>query len=368
MNKLYTELNITRVCVMLGDACDFHCRHCIMKNVHTGVKKRVSEELIKYLQKICDFHPNLAQSRKDLVKISFWGGEPLLYFPVIKEVVERVDRPNAEYSIVTNGKNLTNEHVDFFNGLKRGVVFLSNDGPETDKIRDENMLESHEFCDLFNSINNRGIDSIIHAYNQDYYRLWDYIDEKCGNIPIAHEFLEVNWDMPSDLYDVDLDRYRASCEKAAENFKKQLFAGNINARELMLFNSPILRIRRTLFQEEKGETPDLYPACGPYHHSAHIDLQGNMYVCHNGMGKLGHVSLGYQTIAENCSQVINLCDKRRIKNCEQCSALVLCRKGCPFVLGDIKGNEDICEMRRIFYATAIKLVAAFGQNYTEVDL
>lgn len=366
--KIYSDLNITRVCVMLGEACDFKCRHCIQQDIHSGIKKTVSEKLIKYLQHICDLHPGIALQRRDLVKISFWGGEPLLYFKQIKEIIERVDRPNAEYSIVTNGANLTEKVVEYFNSLDRGVIFLSNDGPDTAKVRDVNMLDSKEFCDLFNSVNMRGIDSVIHAYNQDYYRLWDYIGEKCGDIPIAHEFLEVNWAMPADLYSVDFEKYRQSCEKVTDNLIKNVLAGNIECREYELYWRAISNLHQVLRREANGQPTSLYPACGPYHYASHINLQGNMYVCHSGFGKLGPVDLGFDGIYENCQLALAVQEKKRVKKCEECFAVALCKKGCPYVLGDLPGNEQMCEMRRIFYKACIDMMPKFNNSYTPVEL
>lgn len=368
MSNIYSDMFITRICVMLGDACDFKCRHCIMENCHTGIKKQVSQKLIDYLQYICDIHVLEPKTRKELVKISFWGGEPLLYFDQIREIVERVDRPQAEYSIVTNGANLTEEHVDFFNNLNSGVVFLSNDGPLTDKIRDRNMLEDSEFVTLFNKINRRGIDSCIHAYNQDYVVLWDYIENKCGHIPIAHEFLEVNWHMPDDISQIDLAKYNDSCQIAANKCRDDILAGNLDSYAYHLFDAIIDDIHMLVKRGEKNLPANLYPRCGPYRYASHIDLQGNMYTCHSGFGKLGSVDEGFESIYQKCQIVLAtqaLVDK---KGCENCPAVLLCRKGCPFVLGDEPGQHVMCEARRIFFKTALELVGSFGNMLTKVEL
>lgn len=368
MFRIYSDLDITRICVMLGDACDFSCRHCIMTDVHTGIKKTISEDLIKYLQRMCDIHPRIENTRSNLVKISFWGGEPLLYFPLIKEIVERVNRPDAEYSIVTNGFKLNEKHVDFFNSLNRGVVFLSNDGPQTARIRDFNMLESKDFCDTFNALNMRGIDTVIHAFNQDYYALWDYIDEKCGNIPIAHEFLEVNWGMPKDIYQYRPDEYRASLRKAAENLRKNLLNGIVDCREFELFERDITVVRRTIEKQENLPINEIYPACAPYRYSAHIDLQGNMYVCHSGFGKLGHVSEGFQAIYDKCQLALETSELARKKPCEQCLALPICRKGCPYVLGDLPGQKECCDIQKIYADEVFRLIKSFATTETELEL
>lgn len=368
MARIYSDLDITRVCVMLGDACDFSCRHCIMTDVHSGIKKTVSEKLIKYLQKICDLHPRIDDKRSNLAKISFWGGEPLLYFPVIKEIIERVNRPDAEYSIVTNGFKLKDEHVDFFNSLNRGVVFLSNDGPLTGKIRDFNMLESKDFCDTFNALDKRGIDTCIHAYNQDYYVLWDYIEEKCGFIPIAHEFLEVNWEMPKDIWAFRFDDYRASVRKAADNLRQKLLLGDIDCREYELFQRGIRVVQRTLATKDFPKVKDVYPACAPYRYASHIDLQGNMYTCHNGFGKLGTVDEGFQAIYDKCQIVLATSEMARKKNCETCVALPICRKACPFAPGDLEGQTACCEIRRIFAEELYRLIESFATTETELEL
>lgn len=368
MSNIYSEMFITRVCVMLGEACDFKCRHCIMKDCHNSIKKVVSQKLISYLQHICDIHPLEPKNRKELVKISFWGGEPLLYFPQIKEIIERVNRPQAEYSIVTNGANLTKEHVDFFNGLKNGVVFLSNDGPQTDKIRDTNMLEHPEFVKLFNSINRRGIDSVIHAYNSDYKVLWNYIENKCGHIPIAHEFLEVNWDMPSDISAINLEQYRNSCIEAAKQCQQDILNGNLESYPFQLFDHSIRDIIELVRKVDKNKTVELYPRCSPYRYSSHIDLAGNMYACHSGFAPLGNVDLGFEEIYTRCQLVVNTQELNNKKGCENCSIVALCKRGCPFVSGEHSGQHNMCEARRIFFNSALDIVESFNQLLTKIEL
>lgn len=368
MSNIYSDMFVTRVCVMLGDACDFKCRHCIMEHCHSGIKKHVSQKLIDYLQYICDIHVPNPKTRKEKVKISFWGGEPLLYFKQIREIIERVDRPQAEYSIVTNGANLTEEVVCFFNSLNDGVIFLSNDGPQTDKIRDTNMLENPDFVKLFNKINRRGIDSCIHAYNQDYQVLWDYIENKCGHIPIAHEFLEVNWHMPEDISRMDLTKYYDSCQIAVAKCREDVLAGDLNSYAYRLFSTTIDDIDVLVKRMEKNLPANIYPRCGPYRYASHIDLQGNMYTCHSGFGKLGSVDEGFENIYQKCQAVLSTQELVNKKGCDNCPAILLCKRGCPFVTGEERGQQTMCEARRIFFKAALDLVASFGNMLTKVEL
>ena len=71
-------------------------------------------------------------------QISFYGGEPLLSFPVIRRVVEfleernRFSRRAAGYSITTNGSLATAEVIEFF-GRHKFAVTLSFDGQAQDR-------------------------------------------------------------------------------------------------------------------------------------------------------------------------------------------------------------------------------------------
>lgn len=363
-NNLYSDLYIKNVSIMLGTACDFHCRHCMQHDVTSCIRKEISPDVIKYIQHLADLHPE-DENDHGVIKVNFWGGEPLLYFKEIRKIVERIDRRNVEYGLVTNGQNLTNEIVDFFNSLSYGAIWLSNDGPLTNKVRDVNLLDNDDFLHLYNQLNHRGIDSVIHAYNQDYYALWEYIDNKCGKIPIAHEFLSVNWNMPSDLYQMDLSKYQLSCRTAANNLIKNILDGDLDSREYFLFEKEIKRM--SLICLGKSEV-QIYPNCKPYRKSANIDLQGNMWFCHNGFAKLGSVNLGYEKIYENCQDVLKQCQKKNQKGCNSCFAQQLCNEGCPFAFGDIPGQRNMCNSRRVFYQTVLELVSSFNGLMTEVDL
>lgn len=92
MNTLY---------IMLGNECNLHCRYCVQRNlVEHPIARHISPKFWKFFMSI-----------RDNVRVVFYGGEPLLYFPAIKEIVTR--RPNLSYHMPSNCKLLTDEMVDF---------------------------------------------------------------------------------------------------------------------------------------------------------------------------------------------------------------------------------------------------------------
>lgn len=96
----------------LTDICNYSCKYCFEgKSINnTGV---------------LDF--NVACKNIDKIptgsEIRFFGGEPLLQFELIKQIVEKY--PNNLYSIVTNGSLITNEISTFFakNNFSVGLSF-----------------------------------------------------------------------------------------------------------------------------------------------------------------------------------------------------------------------------------------------------
>jgi MoaA/NifB/PqqE/SkfB family radical SAM enzyme len=78
--------------------------------------------------------------------ISFYGGEPLLSFPVIRRIVEfleeqnRSSRKKARYSITTNGSLASSEVIDFLS-RHHFAMTLSFDGLAQDGQRGEGSFE-----------------------------------------------------------------------------------------------------------------------------------------------------------------------------------------------------------------------------------
>ena len=54
---MYSDFNFTKAYLMLGEACDFNCRHCLQHPSHNSFKKRPSEAAVLYLQHLADIRP-----------------------------------------------------------------------------------------------------------------------------------------------------------------------------------------------------------------------------------------------------------------------------------------------------------------------
>ncbi len=125
--KMYTlALNVTQ-------QCNLRCKYCYVENPGSQpvMNDKTARKAVDFITKCDDI---------DGFGISFYGGEPLLNFPVIQSAIEYASKvgeekgfPEVTYHVVTNGTLLTDEMIDFFTDFKIDVM-LSIDGPA--KIHD----------------------------------------------------------------------------------------------------------------------------------------------------------------------------------------------------------------------------------------
>jgi uncharacterized protein len=120
--KIYTlALNVTQ-------QCNLRCKYCYVEN--PGSQPFMSEETAK---KAIDFITEFEDIEG--FGISFYGGEPLLNFPVIKSAIEYASKveeekgfPEVKFHVTTNGTLMTDEMIDYFTDYDIDVM-VSIDGP-----------------------------------------------------------------------------------------------------------------------------------------------------------------------------------------------------------------------------------------------
>ncbi len=363
-NVLYQKNKIKRIYLMLGSACNFNCRYCIQSGEFQGyrheTKQEINPDVYAYIHSI----EEARKKKKDKLTIMYWGGEPLLYFDTIKKVIPRF--PNTEHAIVSNGSLLTQEIVDYINAYHVHYV-VSNDGPNTDKTRITNILEDEVFLSLFRQIRSRGVDSVISAYCQDYQALEQYITDRCGQETAQDsEFLLPSVIMPEDAYHFDYEKYRQSLRMRLEHGIAGILSGNMS--QDFIKTSLYLHI----FEHADEIT---MPRCSQMDTILNVDLQGNIYACHNSTIKIGTIYDDEITLSANYRAYL---EEQRIlekKGCANCEAYELCKGGCLIIEPEAHGQEACCRLRRV-YAQEVKrayeiiskkILAALGNKTGSLD-
>ena len=118
---------ISSLTLVLSDRCNFSCPYCPQQRGKNTLK----------FQDICDFLDLLRTRLAREAWLGFYGGEPLLSWPLVKKIVayaENKFKNRFRFTLTTNGSLLTKEQVLFFRD-HRFSLGLSYDGM-AQKFRD----------------------------------------------------------------------------------------------------------------------------------------------------------------------------------------------------------------------------------------
>ncbi|MCP4216082.1 MAG: radical SAM peptide maturase, partial [bacterium] len=199
--------NLSKITFEVTDACNLDCDYCGYGNLYANHDPRenrkmdvkVAKNLLNYLRRYWESPRNLSRDRS--VFISFYGGEPLLNFTFIKEIVEYVKSMGIagitfDFQITTNGL-LLDKYMGF---LKENdfslTVSLDGDAQNNSYRKLHNGKGS--FSRVFNNLkkirqeypfyfeNLVNINSVLHDRN-DVDTISDFIMAEFGKLPAISE-------------------------------------------------------------------------------------------------------------------------------------------------------------------------------------
>ncbi len=121
---------IKALCLHIAHTCNLNCSYCFAsQGKYHGERGVMSFEVGK---RALDFLVENSGSRRNL-EVDFFGGEPLLNFEVVKQLVayareiEKKQGKNFRFTLTTNGMLIDDDVIDFCNRECHNVV-LSLDG------------------------------------------------------------------------------------------------------------------------------------------------------------------------------------------------------------------------------------------------
>jgi len=142
--KELLDNKVKSIALGVTEDCNMRCRYCIYSG-KIGYKRSHSKKFMDFdtAQKSIDFFFEHNKKVTDKIGISFYGGEPLLNFKLIKDCVNYSRAKNTKldrkliFSITTNGTLLDDEIIDFIVKEKIALA-ISIDGPK--EIHDCNRV------------------------------------------------------------------------------------------------------------------------------------------------------------------------------------------------------------------------------------
>lgn len=364
-----TKVNLKSMCLHIAHGCNLKCRYCFAGEGEYHEKGLMSFEVGK---KALDYLVAASGSRRNL-EVDFFGGEPLLNFDVVRQIVEygrsieKKYNKNFRFTLTTNALLLDDEITDFLNKEMTNVV-LSLDGR---KEVNDHMRMRKDGSGSFDAIVPNIQRFVEKRGDKDYYIRGTFTRENLDFTKDIEEFLRLGFRKLSmepvvttadyGIREEDLPVIMDEYEKlAALYLKKKKEGDGFTFFHFMIdLDGGPCAIKRL-----KG--------CGSGTEYAAVTPYGEIYPCHQFVGQegfqIGDVDKGITNLelVEKFKKA-NLYTKDK---CEKCFAKFFCSGGCPAnswnFCGDINKTYEIgCRMERKRVECAVMIKAALAEMNIE---
>ena len=356
---------VKALCLHIAHDCNLACRYCFAEEgEYHGRRALMSYEVGK---KALDFLIANSGNRQHL-EVDFFGGEPLMNWNVVKQLVEygrsqeKEHNKKFRFTLTTNGVLLNDEIMEFCNREMSNVV-LSLDGRKevNDKMRPfrngtgsydlivpkfQKFAESRGDRDYFvrGTFTHENLD-----FSKDVLHFADLGFKKMSVEPVVAEPSE-----PYAIREEDLPQILEEYDKLAAEYVKRWKEG----KGFTFFH----------FMVDLKQGPCVakrLSGCGSGTEYLAVTPWGDLYPCHQFVGKeeflLGNVDSGITNTAVR--DEFKLCNAYAKEKCTDCFARFYCSGGCAAnsynFHGSITDAYDIgCEMQKKRIECAVMIKAA----------
>ncbi len=109
--------------------CNFQCKYCYQEKNFLSMPEDTAFKFVEFINR------SLVSSQNDDTIIEFTGGEPLLKFPLLKKVVDKLEtssrgRTSFHIGLITNGSLLSKEVCEYLGSHNWSWVQVTLDGPK----------------------------------------------------------------------------------------------------------------------------------------------------------------------------------------------------------------------------------------------
>ncbi len=355
---------VKALCLHIAHTCNLNCDYCFAsQGKYHGERAVMSFEVGK---RALDFLVENSGTRRNL-EVDFFGGEPLMNFDVVKELVayarsiEKEKNKNFRFTLTTNGVLIDDDVIDFANREMSNVV-LSLDGRR--EIHDRHRVDY---------AGNGSWERIVPKFQRlvesrggkNYYMRGTFTHENPDFLEDIKVMLDLGFNElsmepvvcaegdPAELTREDLPIVLDQYEKLAELMIEREREG----RPFTFYHYMIdLTGGPCIYKRISG--------CGSGTEYMAVTPWGDLYPCHQFVGeekyRLGDIYEGVTNTAAQCE--FSECNVYARPECRDCWARLYCSGGCAanayHSTGSVKGVYKYgCELfkKRMECAIAIQI-------------
>ena len=370
-NKLKEKTSgvVKALCLHVAHTCNLNCSYCFAsQGKYNGERALLSLETGK---RALDFLIENSGTRRNL-EVDFFGGEPLMNFDVVKELVkyarvrEKEAGKNFRFTLTTNGVLIDDDVIEFANKEMSNVV-LSLDGRK--EVHDRFRVD-FQGKGSFDKIVPKFQKLVEARGNKNYYMRGTFTHHNPDFLKDIETMLDLGFtelsmepvvcasDDPSALTDEDFPVVAKQYEDLARLMLERRKAG----KPFTFYHYMIdLKGGPCIYKRVSG--------CGSGTEYMAVTPWGDLYPCHQFVGeekfKLGNVFDGVTNKA--VQDEFMACNVYSRKECENCWAKLYCSGGCAanayHATGSVTGVYAYgCELFKKRMECAIMLEAAKAEE------
>ena len=356
---------VKALCLHIAHTCNLNCSYCFAsQGKYHGERAVMSYEVGR---RALDFLIENSGNRHNL-EVDFFGGEPLLNFDVVKQLVayarsiEKKHNKNFRFTLTTNGMLIDDDVIDFANRECDNVV-LSLDGRR--EIHDRFRVD-YSGRGSFDTIVPKFQKLVSARGGEKYYMRGtfthanpDFLEDIKVMLDLGFRELSMEPVVcapgdPAELTESDMEIVKDQYEKLAELMLERHKAGD----PFTFYHYMIdLTGGPCIYKRISG--------CGSGTEYMAVTPWGDLYPCHQFVGeekyKLGDIYSGVTNTAAQCE--FASCNVYKKPDCRDCWARLYCSGGCAanayHATGSVTGTyKPGCELFKKRMECAIMLAIA----------
>jgi uncharacterized protein len=339
---------VSALCLIMATDCNLRCKYCYAGGGNYKHPRKLMNTVVA--EKSIDFFVGNS-GRLAPLEVSFFGGEPLLNFEVIKDTVHYAEKVGPQhgkkfsFTVTTNGTLLTPEMMDFFVEHDFSYI-ISIDGPKelNDLFRvfpsgcgtyDMVISKLREFTgrhpNVYRKITLRGtFTSQTKDITKSLYHLKQlgFKDISLETAATEDESFQINENNMSSI----LEEY----DKTAKAYLETIKSGD----DLRFFH-----MHQLFFQVAEGT--QRITQCGAGFGYLAVDPDGTIYPCHRLVGdsRFTMGSVFQNTLDPKIVEMFERSTVNHKQDCRKCWARYICGGGCHATA--LQFNKDILQPYKI---------------------
>ncbi len=384
IKKNILSMGLQQLTLEVTEECNLRCNYCIYSEKYPTrrsftsrylkwpVAKKAIDYYLSMMREGLKINPNLTPT------FTFYGGEPLLNFDLIKQTVEYVNNINflikPAYSITTNGTLLTKKISKFLVENDFSLA-ISLDGPKDE--HDRNRVTQNKrgtFDIIIKNIDNINDKSKLHIlpvfdYKSDIFKNNDFFQNANLAKPDRVSFVSTvsgsNYHESFSIEEIEL--YRQKIKKAKEQFFGEVLKDQID-RSSYFFHMFGTKAERTILAPAVLYQHDaFFPATGSCvpGKKIFVTVDGFYHICERVpyTFPIGDVDSGLNYYA--IANIIDKYQKKVIENClaSDCPIKRLCGICFSHCMNntDFERDSQLCKNRIHEVKKDLSFAATLGE-------